>query len=167
MGFPGGASGKEPTCQCRRHKRRFLKKNFNWRTVTSHYSGGPCHLSTRLSHGSTCTPSPIPNTPSYFPLHRIPLGCPRAPALSVQLHASNLRCSSVLHMVEYMFQCCSLISAHPCLLPHSPVIVCSLHLCLFCCLAYRILVTIFLNSIYIYVLLYRIGVSLSDLLHSV
>ena len=22
MGFPGGASGKEPTCQCRRHKRR-------------------------------------------------------------------------------------------------------------------------------------------------
>ena len=25
MGFPGGASGKEPTCQCRRHKRcRFI-----------------------------------------------------------------------------------------------------------------------------------------------
>ena len=22
MGFPGGTSGKEPTCQCRRHKRR-------------------------------------------------------------------------------------------------------------------------------------------------
>jgi len=22
MGFPGGANGKEPTCQCRRHKRR-------------------------------------------------------------------------------------------------------------------------------------------------
>ena len=21
MGFPGGVSGKEPTCQCRRHKR--------------------------------------------------------------------------------------------------------------------------------------------------
>jgi len=21
MGFPGGASGKEPTCQCRRHER--------------------------------------------------------------------------------------------------------------------------------------------------
>ena len=21
MGFPGGASGKEPTCQCKRHKR--------------------------------------------------------------------------------------------------------------------------------------------------
>ena len=22
MGFPGGASGKEPVCQCRRHKRQ-------------------------------------------------------------------------------------------------------------------------------------------------
>ena len=22
MGFPGGAAGKEPACQCRRHKRR-------------------------------------------------------------------------------------------------------------------------------------------------
>jgi len=22
MGFPGGASGKEPACQCKRHKRR-------------------------------------------------------------------------------------------------------------------------------------------------
>ena len=27
MGFPGGASGKESTCQCKRHKRcRFKKK---------------------------------------------------------------------------------------------------------------------------------------------
>jgi len=22
LGFPGGGSGKEPSCQCRRHKRR-------------------------------------------------------------------------------------------------------------------------------------------------
>ena len=28
--------------------------------------------------------------------------------------------------------------------------ICSLHLCLFCCLAYRIIVTIFLNSIYVH-----------------
>ena len=26
-GFPGGASGKEPTCQCRRHKRHGLEKS--------------------------------------------------------------------------------------------------------------------------------------------
>ena len=38
--------------------------------------------------------------------------------------------------------------SHPCLLPQSPE-VCSLYLCLFCCLVYRIIITIFLNSIYI------------------
>ena len=50
---------------------------------------------------------------------------------------------------------------------------CSIHLCLFCCLAYRVVVTVFLNSIYMryYRLshqdLYCIGVFLSGLLHSV
>ena len=28
---------------------------------------------------------------------------------------------------------------------------CSIHLCLFCCLTYRVIITIFLNSIYIYI----------------
>ena len=36
---------------------------------------------------------------------------------------------------------------HPLHLPQSPK-DCSIHLCLFCCLAYRVVVTIFLNSIY-------------------
>ena len=35
----------------------------------------------------------------------------------------------------------------PLLLPQSPK-VCSKHLCLFCCLTYRVIITIFLNSIY-------------------
>ena len=59
---------------------------------------------------------------------------PRAPTLGTLLHASSLHWSFILHMVIYMFQCCSLKSSHPCILPHSPK-VCSLHLCLFCCLA--------------------------------
>ena len=42
-----------------------------------------------------------------------------------------------------------LISSHPHLLPQSPKLS-SLHLCLFCCLTYRVIVTIFLNSIYMY-----------------
>ena len=78
----------------------------------------------------------------------IPLGCLRAPALSALLHSSNLNWPSILHMVIYIFQCYSLKSSHPLLLPHSPK-VCSLHLCLFCYLTYRVTVTIFLNSIYI------------------
>ena len=118
-----------------------------------------------ISHGHTCAP---PNPEPHLPPHPIPLGCPRALALSVQLHASNLHWSSILYMLIYMFQYDSLITSHPHLLPHSSI-VCSLHLCLFCCIAYRIIVTIFLNSIYIYIyaLIYCISVSLSDVFHSV
>ena len=63
-------------------------------------------------------------------------------------HALNLNWWSISHMVIYMFQCYSLKSSHPRLLPQSPK-VCSLHLCLFCCLTYMVIITIFLNSIYI------------------
>ena len=49
-----------------------------------------------------CVPSwtslPSPSLPNP-----IPLGCPRALALSALLHASNLHWSSILHMVTYMF----------------------------------------------------------------
>ena len=45
-----------------------------------------------------------------------------------------------------MFQCYSLKSSHHRLLPQSPKVG-SLHLCLFCCLAYRVIIIIFLNSI--------------------
>ena len=41
-------------------------------------------------------------------------------------------------------------SSHPHPLPQSPK-DCSRHLCLFCCQAYRVIVTIFLLSIYIYI----------------
>ena len=90
--------------------------------------------------------SPILNPP-HTPPHPILLGCPRALALSALLHVSSLHsiACTILHMVIHMFQCCSLKSSHPHLLPHSPK-VCSLHLCLFCCLAYKI-VTVFLKSI--------------------
>ena len=89
-----------------------------------------------------------PEPPSHLPPHRIPLACLRAPALSVLLHASNLHWSSILHMLTYMFQCYSLKSSHPGLLPQSPK-VCSLHLGLFCYLTDRVIITIFLNSLYI------------------
>ena len=46
--------------------------------------------------------SPHPETRSHLPPHFIPLGYPRALALSALLHASNLHWSSVLHMVIYI-----------------------------------------------------------------
>ena len=83
----------------------------------------------------------------HLPPHPIPQDCPSAPALSTLSHASNLDWQSISHMITYMFHCCSLKSSHPCLLPQSPKI-CSLYLCLFCCLTYRVIITIFLSSIY-------------------
>ena len=105
-----------------------------------------CHTLTWISHGYICVPLILP-TP--LPPHPISPGCPRAPALGTLLHASNLPWSSILCMAMYMFQCYPLKSFHPCLLPLSPK-VCSLHLCLLCCPACRIISTIFLNSIYMH-----------------
>ena len=55
----------------------------------------------------------------------------------------------VPYMILYVFQCHSPKSFHPLPLPQSPK-DCSIHLCLFCCLAYRVIITIFLNSIYMH-----------------
>ena len=92
---------------------------------------------------------PIMNPLFHLFPHPTPLGCPRTPALSALLHASTLHWLSILHMVIYMFQCYSLKSSHPRLLPRSPK-VCFLHLHLFCCLAYRIIITVFVNSTYVH-----------------
>ena len=89
-----------------------------------------------------------PDPLTHFPPHPIPLGCPRAPALGALLHASNLHCSSILHVAVCMFQCYSLKPSHLHLLPLSPK-VSSLHLCPLCCPACRIVGAIFLNSIYL------------------
>ena len=117
---------------------------FNWRLITLQYCGGFCHTLTWISHGCTCV-FPILN---HLLPHPIPQGHPSAPAqCNILFHALNLDWWSILHMIIYMFQCYSLKLSHPCLLPQSPK-VCSLHLCLFCCLAYRVIITICLNSIY-------------------
>ena len=108
---------------------------FNWRLITLQYFSGFCHTLTWISHRCACVPHPEPS--SHLPPHPIPQGHTSAPALSTLSHASNLDWRSVSHMMRYMFQCYSLKSSHPCLLPRSPK-VCSLHLCLFCWLAYRV-----------------------------
>ena len=92
---------------------------------------------------------PILNPPpSSLPI-TIPLGGPSAPAPSIQYHASNLGWWLVSYMILYIFQCHSPKSSHPLPLPQSPK-DCSIHQCLFCCLVYMVIVTIFLNSIYMH-----------------
>ena len=92
---------------------------------------------------------PILNPPSssLLPPHTIPLGRPSAPGPSIQYRASILDWRLISYMILYIFQCHSPKSSHPLPLPQSPK-DCSVHQCLFCCLVYRVIVTIFLNSIY-------------------
>ena len=104
-----------------------------------------CHISKWIRHRYTCVPHPEPS--SLLPPHTIPLGRPSAPAPSIQYCASNLERQLVSYMILYMFQCHSPKSSHTLPLPQSPK-DCSIHQCLFCCLVYRVIVTIFLNSIY-------------------
>ena len=122
------------------------------------------HTLTWIHHRCTWVPNPEPPCPDLSP-HIISLGHPSAPAPSILYPVSNLDWRFISYMIVYMFQRHSPKSFHPLHLPQSPK-VCSIHPCLFCCLAYRVIVTIFLNSI-LYVLLYCIGVFLSGLLHSV
>ena len=96
------------------------------------------------------------------PILNLPPSCPSAPALSALLHALNLHWSSILHMVIYVFQCYSLKSSHSPLLPQSPKSVVYISSLLLSCILGRRY-----HLFHIYALIYYIGVSFSDLLHSV
>ena len=104
-----------------------------------------CHTLTWIHHGCTWVPNPEPL--SHLPPHIISLDHPHAPAPSILYPVSNLDWHFVSYMIVYMFQCHSPKSSHPLPLPQSPKVR-SIHLCLFCCLAYRVIITIFLNSVY-------------------
>ena len=92
-----------------------------------------------------CSPSRSP-LPPPSPSH--PSGSSQCTSPEHLSHASNLGWLSVSPLTVYLIQCYSLRTSHPRLLPQSPK-VCSVHLCLFFCFAYRVIITIFLNSIYI------------------
>ena len=124
----------------------FLKYKFiyfNWRLITLQY----CISFAIHQHESTMgvhvfpilnpppTSLPIPSL-WVIPVHQPP---------SILYHASNLD----WRFISHRFQCHSPKSSHPRPLQQSPK-DCSMHLCLFCCLAYRVIVTIFLNSIYMH-----------------
>ena len=105
-----------------------------------------CHTLTWIHHRCTCVPKHEP--PSHLPPHNIPLGHPRAPAVSSMLYpASDIDWWFNSYMIVYMLECHSPKSSHPLPLPLSQKVHYT-HLCLFPCLAYRVVIAIFLNSIY-------------------
>ena len=85
------------------------------------------------------TPLPPP-TPYHLP-GSSPCTSPKHPVSCIE-HRLALR----FYIIVYMFQCHSPKSSHPLPLPQSPKVH-SIHLCLFCCLTYRVIITIFLNFI--------------------
>ena len=97
--------------------------------------------------GCTCIPHAEPC--SHLPPHTIPLGHPSAPAPSILYPALNLDWQFISYMILYTFHCHSPKSSHPLPLPQS-LKDCFIHLCLFCCLAYQVIVTIFLNFIFMH-----------------
>ena len=104
-----------------------------------------CHTLTWICH--ECIWVPNPESPCHLPPHIISLDHPRAPAPSILYPVLNIDWQFVSYMIVYMFQCHSLKSSHHLPLPQSPKVH-SIHLCLFCCLTYRVIITIFLNSVY-------------------
>ena len=93
----------------------------------------------------TCIPKHEP--PSHLPPHNISLGHPHAPSPSMLYSVSDIDWRFDSYMIVYMLECHSPRSSHPLPLPLSPKVRYT-HLCLFSCLAYRVVIAIFLNSIY-------------------
>ena len=85
----------------------------------------------------TCSASwiPLPAPSPYHPSGSSQCTSPKHPV-------SKLDWWFISYMILCMFPCHSPKSSHPLPLPQSPK-DCSTHLCLFCCLAYRVIITIF------------------------
>ena len=118
---------------------------FNWKLISLRYCiGFAIH---RHEPAMGVHVFPILSSPFHLPPHTISWIIPvHQPQASCILHQTWTGNSFILWY--YMFQCHSPKSSHPRPLPQSPK-DCSIHLCLFCYLTYSVIVTIFLNSIYI------------------
>ena len=104
-----------------------------------------CHTSTWIHHGCTCVPNPEP--PSHLPPHTslwvIPVYQPQASCILYGTWTGNS------FLIWYCTCFSAILQNHRTLsLSKKSPKDCSIHLCLFCCLAYKVIITTFLYSIY-------------------
>ena len=123
----------------------------NWMLITLQYCSGFCHTWHESASGVHVFPilNPPPTSlpiPSLWviPVHQLWASC-------IMHRAWTGDSYDIIwyHIILYMFQCHSPKSSQALPLPQSPK-YCSIHLCLFSYLAYRVIVTIFLNFIYMH-----------------
>ena len=119
---------------------------FNWRLITLQYCIGFAIHWQNPHWVYMCTPSRTLLPP---PSLSHPSGSSQCTSPEHPVSCIEAGWWFISHMIIYMFQYHSPKSSHPRPLPQSPK-DCSIHLCLSCCLAYRVIVTIFLNSIYVH-----------------
>ena len=100
-----------------------------------------CHTSTCIHHRCTRVPHPEP-PPTSLPIPSLWVIPVHQPQASCILHW-NWTDDSFLIWYYTCFN--AILPNHT---PSQSPKDCSIHLCLFCCLTYRVVVTIFLNSIY-------------------
>ena len=91
----------------------------------------------------TCSPSwsPLPPPSPYHPSGSSQCTSPTHPVLCIE---PGLAISFLYDIIHVLMPFSQIV---PLTLPQSPK-DCSIHLCLFCCLTYRVVITSFLNSIY-------------------
>ena len=116
----------------------------SWKLITLQYCSGFCHTLTWISHGYTCIPHPDPAPTSLstrslwvFPVHQVwtLVSCSQ-PGLVIHFTLDNIHDSMLFSWS---------IPLSPSPRVQKSVFI---YLCLFFCFPYRVIINIFLNSIY-------------------
>ena len=117
---------------------------FNWRLITLQYCIGFATYQHDSATGVHVFPILNPPPSPYHPSGSSQCTSPKHPVPCIELGLATHFIYDIIHVSMLFSQ-----SPHPppLPLPQSPK-DCSIHVCLFCCLSYRVIVTIFLNSIY-------------------
>ena len=103
-----------------------------------------CHTSIWICHRYTHVPHPEPPLPPsslYHPSGSSQSTCPKHPVSCIEPGLE-------ICFIWYYTCFSAILPNHPTLAFSQSPKDCSIHLCLFCCLVYWVIITIFLNSIY-------------------